>query len=314
HARYEQLANTLPCVLFDCEQHADGTLRAHFVSPFAQQLLGVSADALMADPRKVLQHMYPEDVLALQAQHAQALSALQPYECTVRLLRPDSQTTWVQMSASPSNVLQQPGVTLWSGFVFDVTDRMQLETELRHMAFHDPLTGAHNRRSFMQALTQEVHRVQRTGEVAALLMLDIDHFKRVNDTWGHDAGDDVLKHLVGVLQAGLRRLDMLGRMGGEEFAVLLPATDLLGAVELAERLRLAVEKNPAPLRTQDGQVVAYTISIGVALLGSDAPHPDDVLKRADHAMYQAKTTGRNRVCAEPVTLAASAVTPPVATA
>ena len=163
--------------------------------------------------------------------------------------------------------------------MFDVTDRMQLETELRHMAFHDPLTGTHNRRSFMQTLTQEVHRVQRTGEVAALLMLDIDHFKRVNDTYGHDAGDDVLKHLVGVLQAGLRRLDMLARLGGEEFAVLLPATQLTGALELAERMRLAVEKNPAVLRDQMGQpgkTVVYTISIGVAVLDANAPSADDV--------------------------------------
>lgn len=318
HAKYEQLANTLPCVLFDYEQHASGQLTVHFVSPYAQQLLGLSAEVLTADPRQVLQHMFPEDVLALQQQHAQAYSQQQPYECTVRLLRPDSQTAWVQVSASPSAVADQPGVTLWSGFVFDVSDRMQLETELRHMAYHDPLTGAHNRRSFMQALTQEVHRVQRTGEVAALLMLDIDHFKRVNDTWGHDAGDDVLKHLVGVLQAVLRKLDLLGRIGGEEFAVLLPATDLTGAMELAERLRLAIEKNHAPLRGVDGRVVAYTISIGVALLGSEARGPDDVLRRADHAMYQAKASGRNRVCAEPVTsvlgvpLAAAPQPPPVA--
>jgi diguanylate cyclase (GGDEF)-like protein/PAS domain S-box-containing protein len=301
HAKYEQLANTLPCVLFDYEQHASGQLTVHFVSPYAQQLLGFSAEELTADPRKILQHMFPEDVLALQQQHAHAYSLHQPYECTVRLLRPDSQTAWVQMSASPSAVADQPDATLWSGFVFDVTDRMQLETELRHMAFHDPLTGTHNRRSFMQTLTQEVHRVQRTGEVAALLMLDIDHFKRVNDTYGHDAGDDVLKHLVGVLQAGLRRLDMLARLGGEEFAVLLPATQMPGALELAERLRLAVEKNPAVLRDQMGQpgkTVAYTISIGVAVLDANAPSADDVLKRADHAMYQAKSTGRNRVCAE----------------
>lgn len=313
HAKYEQLANTLPCVLFDYEQHVSGQLTVHFVSPYAQQLLGFSAEVLTADPRKVLQHMFPEDVLALQQQHAHAYDLQQPYECTVRLLRPDSQTAWVQLSASPSTVAGRPGVTLWSGFVFDVTDRMQLETELRHMAFHDPLTGAHNRRSFMQTLTQEVHRVQRTGEVASLLMLDIDHFKHVNDTYGHEAGDDVLKHLVGVLQTGLRRLDLLARLGGEEFAVLLPATQMPGALELAERLRLAVEKNPAVLRDQSGQpikTVAFTISIGVAVLDVDAPSADDVLKRADHAMYQAKSTGRNRVCAEQLPLADSQLPPP----
>lgn len=302
HARYEQLANTLPCVLFDFEQQASGQLVVHFVSPFAQNLLGVGAHTLRTDPRALLQHLIPEDAEALKRQHEAAHAVQQPYECTVRLLRPDSQVAWVQLSATPSPLPGRPGSTLWSGFVFDVTDRMQLENELRHMAFHDPLTGAHNRRSFMQALAMEVHRVQRTGEPAALLMLDIDHFKRVNDTFGHDAGDEVLKHLVTTLQALLRRLDMLGRLGGEEFAVLLPATGQQGAMELAERLRLAIEKNPAPLQRADTrsgqQVVAYTISIGVAVLGRDSTHPDDALTRADRAMYQAKTTGRNRVCAD----------------
>ena len=311
HAKYKQLADTLPCVLFDYEQDAAQKLKLNFVSPYAQQLLGISPEALLADPLKVLQHMCPDDVAELQQQHAEAFRLQQPYECTVRLLHPDSQTVWVQMTASPSPIADKPGVTLWSGFMFNVTDRMQLETELRHMAFHDPLTGAHNRRSFMQALTQEVHRVQRTGETAALLMLDIDHFKRVNDTWGHDAGDDVLKHLVGVLQAGLRRLDTLGRLGGEEFAVLVPATQLGGAMELAERLRLAVAQTAAPVRGNGGTPsVAYTISIGVALLGQGANGPDDVLKRADRAMYEAKTSGRNRVCAEPVTSVVSTTPPP----
>lgn len=306
HAKYEQLANTLPCVLFDFEQQASGQLVVHFVSPFVQTLLGVAAQTLQDDPRAVLRHLFPEDATALKRQHTEAHAQQQPYECTLRVQRPDSQLAYVQMSATPTPVPGKPGITLWSGFVFDVTDRMLLESELRHMAFHDPLTGAHNRRSFMQALAQEAHRVQRTGEHAALLMLDIDHFKRVNDTFGHDAGDDVLKHLVTTLQAVLRRLDLLGRMGGEEFAVLLPATGLQGAMELAERLRLAIEKNPAPLqrpvqRTDQQsiqQTVAYTISIGVAVLGPDAAAPDEALTRADHAMYRAKTTGRNRVCAE----------------
>lgn len=312
HARYEQLSGTLPCVLFDYEQDATGQLDVHFVSPFAHNLLGLSPELLKSDPRQVLQHMHADDVAALKVQHEEAFRLQQPYESTVRMLRPDSQTVWVQMTASPSSMPGKPGVTLWSGFVFDVTDRMQLETELRHMAFHDPLTGAHNRRSFMQTLAQEVHRIQRTDETGALLMLDIDHFKCVNDTWGHDVGDAVLKHLVDVLQAGLRRVDMLGRLGGEEFAILLPATGLAGAMELAERLRLAVEQTPAPLPASDGRVVAYTISIGVALLDSQTNSANDVLKRADHAMYQAKATGRNRVCAEPVSSASSAAMPSVA--
>lgn len=175
--------------------------------------------------------------------------------------------------------------------------------ELRTLAYHDPLTGAHNRRSFLSAMDQEQLRVQRTHSAAGLLMLDIDHFKRVNDTWGHDAGDEVLKHLVNVLQGNLRRIDTLGRLGGEEFAVLLPATTLDGAAELAERLRVAVEESPAVILGQNGgpiSQIAFTISVGVAALDTVHTRTEQVLKLADVAMYEAKSTGRNRVCVSPL--------------
>lgn len=173
-------------------------------------------------------------------------------------------------------------------------------SELRQLAYHDPLTGAHNRRSFHSALEQEHRRVQRTHTPAALLALDIDHFKSVNDTWGHDAGDDVIKHLVTVLQHSLRNIDILGRVGGEEFAILLPETTLEGARETAERLRVAVQDNPAVRVSPDGQAplaaIPFTISLGVAAFDPEQTHTDELLKRADVAMYQAKAAGRNKVC------------------
>ena len=176
----------------------------------------------------------------------------------------------------------------------------QAVQDLSNLAYRDPLTDVHNRRSFMDVLAMEVNRVQRTHQPASLLMLDIDHFKRVNDTWGHSAGDEVLKHLVTVLQQKLRRIDTLGRLGGEEFAILLPGTDLQGATELSERLRSAVEHAPATVSgglPGGAQSVSFTISIGVAVCGVGCTQSDDVLKWADRAMYQAKATGRNRVCA-----------------
>jgi diguanylate cyclase (GGDEF)-like protein len=117
---------------------------------------------------------------------------------------------------------------------------------------------------------------------------------------GHDAGDDVLKHLVTVLQHSLRNIDILGRVGGEEFAILLPETTLEGARETAERLRVAVQDNPAVRVSPDGQAplaaIPFTISLGVAAFDPEQTHTDELLKRADVAMYQAKATGRNKVC------------------
>lgn len=116
----------------------------------------------------------------------------------------------------------------------------QAEARLRNMAFHDPLTQALNRRAFTHAMEQELQRLQRASGGAALLMLDVDHFKAINDRFGHDVGDQVLQTLVNTLQQELRQIDLLGRLGGEEFAVLLPLTPLDGALQVAERLRAAV--------------------------------------------------------------------------
>lgn len=182
----------------------------------------------------------------------------------------------------------------------------QASEQLVQMAYHDPLTGAFNRRAFLSALESEFVRVRRYGAPCCLLMLDIDHFKAVNDEHGHDFGDLVLKHLVTELQARLRTVDMLGRLGGEEFAILLPNTVPQAAAQLAERLRSAIESSPVTLNqtktTDQSAGVAtskvITISIGLTQLRPEdsAETINSALKRVDEAMYAAKQTGRNRVC------------------
>ena len=308
HARYQQLADTLPAVLFDHTRDAKGSIQHSYVSPFSHTLLGVPAEQLMADPALLPRMVHPADWAAFKAEANRAAQSTTPFSGTYRMVRPDSQTVWVQMTATPTPVAGPSPQVLWSGAMFDVTERMHLEAELRELAYHDPLTGAHNRRSFMAQLQNELDRVQRTQQSAAVLMLDIDHFKQVNDTWGHDAGDVVLKALVNTLGQELRRIDMLGRLGGEEFAVLLPATDATGALELAERLRTQVESAAVawPTAQPDG-LIHITISLGVALLTADDHDAVAVLKIADHALYEAKHTGRNRVVMTPV--AASDLTP-----
>lgn len=140
--------------------------------------------------------------------------------------------------------------------------------------------------------------MQRASGCTALLMLDVDHFKSINDRFGHDVGDQVLQTLIQTLQQQLREIDLLGRLGGEEFAVLLPLTNLDGAVQLAERLRAAVADITLPLPAAAPDGIRFTISVGVTLLQTASTHEsiDTALKRTDQAMYQAKTAGRNRVC------------------
>src|SRR5690606_27760209 len=139
---------------------------------------------------------------------------------------------------------------------------------------------------FLAQLEQEKARVNRAEEKsAAVLMIDIDHFKRVNDTWGHATGDDALCHLATLMRQVLRKIDTLGRLGGEEFAVILPGADLAAAEIFAERLRRKVEESPA---AHGQNFIRLTVSIGVSEIRAEDARADDALTRADHALYRAK--------------------------
>ncbi|TSE21063.1 putative diguanylate cyclase AdrA [Tepidimonas alkaliphilus] len=163
----------------------------------------------------------------------------------------------------------------------------------------DPLTGLPNRRAFEARAQQELDRACRTGEMALLLVVDLDHFKAINDQQGHAVGDAVLKEVARTLQRSVRPMDTVARLGGEEFAVLLPHVVPARAGKLAERVRLAVAEARVPL-PQGGQL-GVTASLGGALA---APWVRSTwqhwLERADRQLYAAKNAGRNRVCLEPV--------------
>ncbi|WP_370540642.1 GGDEF domain-containing protein [Azospirillum sp. INR13] len=174
-------------------------------------------------------------------------------------------------------------------------ERRRVDTErvLRDAALSDPLTGLANRRAFFGAIDREVAGALRHDTPVSLLLLDIDHFKEVNDAHGHDVGDAVLVALSRVLQRGVRQSDLVARFGGEEFAILLPCTSLEGAFLLAERLRCAVSDCGVQ---HDGALLHVTVSIGVSTLSPNADRPDTLIKAADIALYRAKSEGRDRVC------------------
>jgi diguanylate cyclase (GGDEF)-like protein/PAS domain S-box-containing protein len=174
----------------------------------------------------------------------------------------------------------------------DISTRKRQEQELQRLATTDALTGLLNRRAFLQEVEQELQRFRRHGRAGTLLMLDLDHFKRVNDRYGHPVGDTVLVQVSAVLRERLRLTDRIGRLGGEEFAVLLPETEPQGALPLAQVLREAV----AALRiaTPMGPL-GVTVSIGLAVFLPGEPDAAPLLNRADKALYQAKEQGRDRV-------------------
>ncbi len=179
----------------------------------------------------------------------------------------------------------------------DLTERKVLERELEHQARTDFLTGIPNRRHFLELAEIELARAHRYRRPFSLLMLDLDMFKDINDRYGHRVGDVTLQKIVEVCRQTLRGVDIVGRLGGEEFGIILPETDTERARQVAERVRQAVAATPIPL--VQGGAVFITTSVGVATFSASDGNVDAVLTRADQALYNAKRAGRNRVSCEP---------------
>ncbi len=187
---------------------------------------------------------------------------------------------------------------VWTfGFFMMTNDRLTrslrtAEVEMREMASTDSLTGLLNRRSFVEMSQREQVRMRRNGGTLALLVMDIDHFKHLNDTYGHLVGDAILREMAGICKGSVRATDLLARWGGEEFAVLLPDTDYAGCLYLGEKLRREVAGLSVPAGRGQART---TISVGGALWTPDDENLDSVLRRADIALYKAKRRGRNCV-------------------
>jgi len=179
------------------------------------------------------------------------------------------------------------------GVLRDITERKKAEEKLAQLASTDELTGLFNRRTFIEMTEYELKHSKRSGSPISLVMLDADKFKNINDTYGHAFGDEVLQVLASTVLSCVREVDILGRVGGEEFLLMLPDTPLEGAVGAAERIRAAIEQ--VELQHESGETIRFTVSMGISVCNHGEESFDDLFNRADMAMYQAKQKGRNRV-------------------
>ena len=210
--------------------------------------------------------------------------------------RADGSQFWASamISPLPGRLDGDNGEPAYCMIIRDISDKREISQSLRQAAYCDHLTGLSNRRAFFEAAELELVRNRKAPRPISLIMLDADHFKAINDNYGHPAGDAVLCRLAAAMRAVCRQVDVLARIGGEEFAVLLPSVGLEDALAVAERLRVQVERSPVLFQRQR---IPCTISLGVAVLEDGMTGLDSLLARADQALYRAKRHGRNQVVA-----------------
>lgn len=210
-----------------------------------------------------------------------------------RMLRRDGQTLWVEINAQVRPPDARHINARVEGTLSNITERKQMLEDLQHLAMTDSLTGLYNRGHFLGLCEQELRRASRYRLEISLLILDADHFKTINDTHGHAMGDEVLRNISRLCQTQLRQVDLIGRIGGEEFAILLPQTGFPATFEIAERLRTVIAETALPLA--NGRMLHFTVSIGGCVLATRKLTVSELFKIADRALYNAKDNGRNRV-------------------
>lgn len=291
----EKLGAQVPGSIFQYRLFADGHSCFPYASAGIREVYEVEPDQVRSDATAVFERIHPLDRERIIDSIQQSARELTRWQEDYRVLLPQRGLRWLRGESVPERLAD--GSVLWHGFIADISSLKQVEHELRTLTITDPLTGIHNRRHFLDQLDIELTRHTRTQRPLSLIMLDIDHFKRVNDTWGHDTGDRVLQELCRRIATRLRRIDMFCRLGGEEFIIICPETDASQAIHLAEVLRHLVQDTPF---AQVGQITA---SFGVSSARPGDSH-ESLLQRADQALYTAKNSGRNRVCGEAAPLPA----------
>ncbi|SHH51628.1 sensor domain-containing diguanylate cyclase [Pollutimonas bauzanensis] len=285
------LTNEVPGLVFQYRRLAGGESFFSYASAGIRDMYELEPDQLAASAAALERIIHPDDLPAYHASLDTSAACLAPWHLEYRVQLPRQGLRWRQAHARPRRL--EDGGTLWHGFITDVTERKRIEAELQEFATTDFLTQLPNRRYFMAQAEAELARIRRdNGKSAAVLMCDLDHFKSINDKWGHTIGDLALRQFAAILGGQLRKTDVAGRVGGEEFAVMLRGADYAEAAAFARRLQQRIAA--APLLMSE-QPIVMTVSVGIAAMNASDADADLSLARSDMALYRAKEGGRNRI-------------------
>ena len=285
------LTDEVPGLVYQYRQGPDGRATFPYASAGIMTIFGITPTEAALDAGAAEAMIHPDDIDTYRGSLAVSAATLERWHLEFRVVLPNVGERWREVEARPRRA--DDGSTVWHGFIADITAHKQLEQRLHDAAATDFLTGLPNRRHIMARMDQELARIQRDPALlAAVLMFDLDLFKAINDRYGHAVGDEVLKHFSSILQLELRKVDSVGRIGGEEFAIILSGADMDDAERFAERVRARLAAAPLV----DGDLrIEVTVSIGVAAMLAEDASITNSLSRADRALYQAKQGGRDRV-------------------
>jgi diguanylate cyclase (GGDEF)-like protein/PAS domain S-box-containing protein len=262
-----------------------------FISVRWKEMLGYTNDEIPNKIESFRNNLYPDDIpRVMKYLDGYLKGEYHHYNIEFRMKHKDGSYRWIL--ARGEALYNENGIPYrMAGSHTDITEKKEMEKKLESLASTDALTGLWNRRYFFEIGHNECKRTRRYKAKFGMLMIDIDHFKDINDTYGHAAGDLVLKNTAEIFRKSLRDVDIAARIGGEEFAVLMPNTDIEGARIVAERLRNAVESSEF---VYEGTALKITISVGISDC-SNVNSIDEMMKNADDALYEAKSSGRNCV-------------------
>ncbi|WP_457881534.1 GGDEF domain-containing protein [Pseudomonas aeruginosa] len=264
--------------------------RMVYVSPAYEKIFGRSAALLLADYEEWRNSIYPDDLDYADSSLLQVLERGAVEQREYRIVRGDGEVRWLNDKCFVSRQGEAGLPLMVVGIAEDITDKKHMESELQRLATTDVLTQSSNRRYFFDSVEAAFKECRREGIPLAFLLLDVDDFKKINDRFGHQVGDQVLQRIAQSGSAALRRGDLFGRIGGEEFAVLLPGCDEQTARQIGERLQREVQR----LRFQEGEhSFGITVSQGLTVLQADDEGLGALYSRADAAMYSAKRQGKD---------------------
>lgn len=294
HSLY-RYSGQFPGVIFQFRMYPDGRVCFPFISRKVEDMFGLSVETLRPDARALLELIADDDKPDFFTQVQHSCRDMSPFETDFRAIKKDGSVAWIEARSVPAMLADQSIV--WHGYFYDVTDRKRSETEIEQLAFYDPLTNLPNRRLLRDRLAQALSGSNRDSEHGALVFIDLDNFKDINDTAGHQVGDGLLVQVARRLEGVVREWDTVARLGGDEFVLILkgfsedPADAATKVEKVCEKVRDVLSQ---PYRL-DGCDYTGSASMGVTLFFNHDTSLEELLSQADMAMFRAKADGRDRI-------------------